>query len=112
MIDVIDNVTLYPETSTLLAIDSKVIFEDNNMTPVTIDKHIIAPWGTDNNLPAQILEKVRKSDIVSANLRFNRDVCYGLGPKLVKVIRDTNKKIVDYVEVEDGPEYEFLNNVS
>lgn len=110
MIDILDNVTLFSESKTILAIDSKVIFEETNMTPVTIDKHKIAPWGTDNNLPAKILENVRKSDIVSANLRFNRDVCYGLGPKLVKVIRDANKKIVDYVEVENGPEYEFFEN--
>lgn len=32
---------------------------------------------------------------MSTNLRFNRDVCYGLGPKLVDLIRDARGKVVD-----------------
>lgn len=108
MIEIIEGVTLFPELQTILAVDSSLIFDESGMTPVEIGTHKIAPWGTNNNMPGEILEKVKKSDVISANLRFNRDVCYGLAPKLVKVIRDVNGKIVDYVEVEDGAEYEFF----
>jgi hypothetical protein len=108
MIEIIDGVTLFPELQTILAVDSSSIFDEEDMLPIAIGAHKIAPWGTNNNLPAEILAKVKKSDVISANLRFNRDVCYGLAPKLVKVIRDVNGKIADYVEVEDGPEHEFF----
>jgi hypothetical protein len=108
MIEIIDGVTLFPNLQTILAVDSSSIFDEEDMHPVEIGAHKIAPWGTDNNLPGEILGKVKKSDVISANLRFNRDVCYGLSPKLVKVLRDENGKISDYVEIEDGPEYEFF----
>lgn len=108
MIEILDGVTLYPEIQTVLAVDSSAIFDEEDMMPVQVGPHKIAPWGIDNNLPAEILQKVKKSDIVGTNLRFNRDVCYGLGPKLIKAIRDKNGKIVDSIEVEKGPEYDFF----
>lgn len=108
MIDLIDGVTLFPEAQVILAVDSSSIFDEENMLPVSIGSYQIAPWGSDNNMPGEILTKVKKSDVISANLRFNRDVCYGLGPKLVKVLRDTNGKISDYVEIEAGSEYDFF----
>jgi len=110
MIEIIEGVTLFKEIQTVLAVDSSKIFDEEDMKPVEVGPKKIAPWGENNNLPAEILQKVKKSDIISANLRFNRDVCYGLGPKIVKAIRDKNKKIVDFVEVEDGPEYEFFES--
>lgn len=108
MIEIIEGVTLFPEVQTILAIDSSKIFDEEDMQPVTIGPHKIAPWGAENNLPAEILKKVKKSEVISTNLRFNRDVCYGLGPKLVKAIRGENQKIVDFTEIEDGPEYDFF----
>lgn len=108
MIELIEGVTLYPQIQTVLAVDSSSIFDEQDMQPVEIGAHKIAPWGSDNNLPGEILKKVKKSDVVGTNLRFNRDVCYGLGPKLIKVIRDANGKVVDGVEVESGAEYDFF----
>jgi len=82
---------------------------DKEIQPVKIDKFEISPWGADNNLPLEIRTNIEKSDIMSTNVRFNRDVCYGLGPRLVDIIRDRNGKIVDYVEVYDnGKEQEFF----
>lgn len=109
MIEIIDGVSYFPEISSILAVSSSSIFDEKDMQVVQIGSHKIAPWGANNNLPDEILEKVKKSDIVSANLRFNRDVCYGLGPKLVKSVKK-NGKIVDCLEVDDGPEYEFFEN--
>lgn len=87
---------------------------DETLTPVTIDNFKISPWGTNNNLPQEIRANIEKSDIMSTNLRFNRDVCYGLGPKLVDLIRDARGKVVDFAEVDDGEEYEFFtrNDIS
>lgn len=110
MIELLDGFTLFPEAQTILAVDSSAIFDEKNMKPIEIGAHKISPWGEKNNLPTEILEKVTKSDVISANLRFNRDVCYGLGPKLVKVIRDANGKISDHVEIEEGKEYDFFEN--
>lgn len=91
------------------------LFDYNEtLKPVEIDKFKISPWGTNNNLPQEIRANIEKSDIMSTNLRFNRDVCYGLGPKLVDLIRNDKGKVVDFAEVDDGPEYEFFtrNDIS
>lgn len=108
MIEIIEGVTLFPELQIILAVDSAQIFDEENMVPVEVGKTLIAPWGKENNLPAEILAKVKQSDVVAANLRFNRDVCYGLGPKLMRAIRNENGKIVEYQEVEAGKEYDFF----
>lgn len=108
MIEIIEGVTLLPEIKTILAVNSSQIFDEKDMRPVVIDQYKIAPWGENNNLPAEILEKIKVSDVVSANLGFNRNVCYGLGPKIVKVIRDKAGKIADYIEVDEGEEYDFF----
>lgn len=82
---------------------------DSTIQPITIGKHKVSPWGSNNALPEEIRDNIEKSDIMATNLRFNRDVCYGLGPKLVDIIRDKNGKAVDYVDVHDeGPEQEFF----
>lgn len=88
----------------------KLFDNDPNVTPVKIDKHVISPWGKDNSLPEEIRNNIEKSDIMSTNLRFSRDVCYGLGPKLVDIIRDkATNKVVDYAEVcDEGKEQEFF----
>ena len=115
MIELINGITYLPEIKAVIAErSSSNFFEDDNLQPVTVEKMVIAPWGASNNLPQEILDMVKESDVLGANLRFNRDVCYGLGPKLVKVVKDTSGKVVDYLEVEDGKEYEFFerNDIS
>ena len=108
MIEIIQGVTLYPQLKTVLAVDSNQIFDDKLLKPVEIDKYKIAPWGEDNNLPATILAKIEKSEVVGTNLVFNRDVCYGLGPRLVRAVKDSLGKVVDYLPVESGNEFDFF----
>jgi hypothetical protein len=108
MIEILNGVTLYPELKAVMAIDSSTILDDKQLKPVEIDKYKIAPWGEDNNLPAKILEKIEKSEIIGTNLIFNRDVSYGLGPKLVRVVKDNQGKVVDYLPVDSGPEFDFF----
>lgn len=55
------------------------------------DYKAIVPWGTSNDLPDKIIEKVRKADVVQANLFFNIAVAYGQG------IKPMLKEVVDGV---------------
>lgn len=110
-IQILEDVQLFPEAQAVLITDSGADFtQDFSLDPVTIASYKICPWGHDNLLPNHLLEKISKNDIVSANLKFNRDVCFGLGPKLVKATeRDKNGVIKEWAEVDDGPEYEFFD---
>ena len=58
------------------------IFENSDIKPKSIDgmsDRGYVPWGEENNLPAQILEKVRASDVMNPNMYFNVLVGYGRG---------------------------------
>ena len=109
-IEIVEGVQLYPELGVIVDMDSSVDFRtDYDFDPLYYGPYKVAPWGADNLLPNHLLEKIGKNDIVSANLKFNRDVCFGLGPKLVKVTaRDNKGNIKEWAEVEDGPEFEFF----
>lgn len=105
----IDGIRLFPEIETVLLMDSSQDFRlDYDFTPINIGPYHVAPWGPDNLLPNRLMKKCADNDIVSANLKFNRDVCFGLGPKLIRVLSRNNGKISDYEEVESGPEFDFF----
>lgn len=110
-IKVIDGVQFYPEIQAVLVAPetSAVLREDYDFTPVSVGKYKIAPWGEDNLLPSHVLKKIEKNDVVSANIKFNRDVCYGLGPKLVRVVtRNADGSPRSWQEVTSGPEFDFF----
>lgn len=61
---------------------SAEIFESGDVAPKVIDKVTklgYIPWGEDNNLPAQVVKKVRSSDVMNPNMHFNVLVGYGRG---------------------------------
>ena len=93
---IIDGINLFPEIQAVLITDSSSEFKrDKDIDPIKIGSYKVAPWGPDNLLPNHLLEKVEKGDIVGANLRFNRDVAFGLGPKLVRAVeRDKYGRVV------------------
>lgn len=109
-IRIIEDVHLFPEIKAVLVTDSGTeLREDYDFEPLTFGKMKVAPWGMDNLLPNHILRDIEKNDVVSANIKFNRDVCYGLGPKLVKVLsRNQDGSPRDYQEVTEGPEFDFF----
>lgn len=109
-IQIADGVQLFPDLEAVLVMDSSVDFRvDYDFEPLVYGPYRVAPWGEDNLLPNHLLEKIGKNDIVSANLKFNRDVCFGLGPKLVRATdRDSRGNIREWATVEDGPEFEFF----
>lgn len=109
--DVINGIQFFPQTQTILMADTGHVdyYDERELTAIMLTKgHKVMPWGPNNDLPQTILKKIEKSEILSANLGFNISVAYGLGPKLVKLIRNEQGKVVDYLEVESGEEYEFF----
>lgn len=107
---IIDGINLFPEIQAVLITDSSSEFKrDKDIDPIKIGSYKVAPWGPDNLLPNHLLEKVEKGDIVGANLRFNRDVAFGLGPKLVRAVeRDKYGRVVEWAPVEDGDVFEWF----
>lgn len=94
----------------ILSSGGQQLFENSEeLKPLSVGNFRVAPWGVDNNLPTSLRLKIEKSEIISTNLRFNRDVAYGLGPMLVKILRDSNGKVADYIPIEDGKEFEFFD---
>lgn len=109
--EVISGIDYYPEAKAVFMDSSRDFYGTNeNLSPVAVDKYSVMPWGEDNDLPDKVLTEIGASEILSANLNFNVSVAYGLGPKLVKTIRDQVGKIVDYIPVESGREYDFFES--
>lgn len=71
---------------------------DAKPVPVTIkglkEPPEVVPWGEDNNLPQQIIEKASKLPQMTTNLWFNIVAGYGDGIKPVKVQYQNGKKQV------------------
>lgn len=109
-IQIIDGLDYFPEASAILAINSSNNFNnDTDPDPVVYGTRRVAPWGQDNLLPSHLLSKVEKGDIVGANLRFTRDVAFGLGPKLMKAVaRDDFGRVLEWAPVESGEEFDWF----
>lgn len=94
--------------------DSPALFDEPHLYMTNVAGYRIAPWGNDNDLPQRVMAKIERAEIVGTNANFNWKVMYGLGPRLVRVVRDkeTNRP-VDYIEVTEGEAYEWYvrNNV-
>lgn len=109
--NLLEGIQLFPELQTILLMDSGPDFRlDYEIKALDFGSYHVAPWGHDNLLPNHLLKKCCDNDIVSTNLKFNRDVCFGLGPKLIRVLKRDKGRIVDYEEIDDGPEYEFFED--
>lgn len=83
------------------------IFETPD-TPITFGKNKIAPWGEDNDLPAQVMEKIRSNDIVAPNIQFNIQTGYAQGIKPMTRVKEGNS--VFYTECEDDRVLEFFED--
>lgn len=61
--------------------DTKRIFDYEDVRPVEIKKGFrgYVPWGTDNDQPLQLLEKIRNDEVMSSNMWFNITTAYGRG---------------------------------
>lgn len=94
--------------------DTPTLFDEPHLEIATVGKYRVAPWGIDNDLPQKVMSRIEKTEIVGTNANFNWKVSFGLGPKLVSVIRDPkNNRVKDYKEITDGEAYGWYmqNNV-
>lgn len=99
----IGGLTYLPEAKALIAMKpSREIFTEPDSVK-TIGDYKIVPWGDDNNMPANIIEKIEKNEVVSANLEFNVLMAYGTGIKPMRRILDKGK-LQGYEEVFDNEE--------
>lgn len=107
---IIDGIQLFPEIQSILITDSSSEFRlDKDLEPEIVGNYKIAKWGPDNLMPNHVLDKVEKGDIVGANLRFNRDVAFGLGPKLVQAVRrDEFGRILEWAPIESGEVFDWF----
>lgn len=65
----------------LIKEDSKQIFDYEVSEPVKVvgSERGYVPWGESNDQPDQILEKIRKDEVMSSNMFFNINTAYGRG---------------------------------
>lgn len=97
------------DAQAVLAIESSNEFKEQNLSNISIDQYTVAPWGADNTLPQHVLGKMDQAEIVGSNANFNWQVAFGLGPKLVKLVRDVNNnRVVDYWELDEGKEFDWF----
>lgn len=97
------------DAQAVLAVRSSEEFDDKDLSNISMGKYTVAPWGADNALPQRVLSKMDQAEIVGSNANFNWQVAFGLGPKLVKLVRDPdNNRVVDYWELDSGKEFEWF----
>lgn len=109
-----DKVALYKEVCVVLGNDTLTLFDEKKLLPINVQGFRVAPWGVENDLPQQVMAKIDAAEIVGTNANFNWKVAYGLGPKLVEVIRDPEtNRVKDFKEVIEGEAYDWYmrNNV-
>lgn len=108
------SVIMAPETA-------KVQLDEKNLQPFPVGKYLIAPWGLENLLPQRVMDKIEKVEVVGTNANFNWQVCYGLGPKLQKLVYSDNPnevvkdakgniiggRVVDRLDIHGGEVYDW-----
>jgi hypothetical protein len=69
------------EFNALFTQDTKRIFDYEEITTVPVKDGYrgYVPWGTDNEQPYQVLEKIRNDEVMSSNMWFNINTAYGRG---------------------------------
>ena len=83
-----ERTAFYKEALVIFSNDSMTVFEEGHLDPMPVDSYSVAPWGLNNDLPQQVMQKIDAAEVVSTNANFNWKVPFGQGPKLVEVIRD------------------------
>lgn len=109
-----DKTALYKKALVIFSNDSLTIFDEGHLDPMKVDSYSVAPWGANNDLPQQVMEKIDAAEVVSTNANFNWKVPFGQGPKLVEVIRDPEtNRVKSFKEVLEGDAYEWFmrNNI-
>ena len=91
--------TIFEGRAAVAFTEPKPVFkEDGEITPVILsDKHSYMPWGGDDNMPFDIIDRVESDETLATCQLFNAEVCYGSG-----LVYDTAQASADVAdEVED-----------
>lgn len=117
-----EDVLYNKEAQAILMLPSKSAFiDEKHLQSQTLGSYTIAPWGWSNLLPQHVQDKIDRVEVVGANAQFNWQVCYGLGPKLTKLVYSDNPreqvlddrgnviggKVVDRLEIHAGEVYDW-----
>jgi len=113
-------IEVIPGTNAIIAQEtSKDLFEEPTQ-PITVGDKRIVPWGESNNLPAEVMDMIEKSEVVGTNNHFNILMTYGQGIRPVirrmeggKAVYDDckDKRVKAFWEDNDIPGY-FLEQCS
>lgn len=118
-----DDVLYNKEAQAILMLPDKAhsFIDEKHLIPQEVGGYTIAPWGLENLLPQRVQDKIDRVEVVGANAQFNWQVCYGLGPKLTKLVYSDNPKeqvlddkgnviggkVVDRLEIHSGEVYDW-----
>lgn len=103
MMEIVDGISFFPDCEAVMVAGDDPHDDNPFLDPIRVDKYIVAPWGVNNDLPDVVREHIERSEIMSSNLEFNRNVMFGLGPRLVRRMPDGSCE-----EVTSGKEYDFF----
>ena len=94
MVWLMDDVLYAKEAQAVLMMPNRasVFIDEKHLQPMPVGKYTIAPWGLENLLPQRVQDKIDRVEVVGANAQFNWQVCYGLGPKLQKLVYSDDPK--------------------
>ena len=88
-----------PSVSAIMNVidDGATVFDDTRSNPVQMDGRLksyrgFVPWGADNDLPYNILKKIRRDEVMSQNKLFNTLTCYASG---IRIRKEDGSKIDD-----------------
>lgn len=98
-----------------------VFIDEKELAPEQLGDYTIAPWGMMNLLPQRVMDKIERVEVVGANANFNWQACYGLGPKLQKLVYSDDPreqvtdakgnviggKVVDRLDIHAGEVYDW-----
>jgi hypothetical protein len=91
---------------------TQTIFEKPDAEPESIKvqgKELpkFVPWGENNSMPTEVIDKVYKSELVSSNLLFNINIGYGSGIEYGYISRDDKGKKI-FTPTEDAEIDQFF----
>ena len=123
LVYLMNDVFFAKEAQALLMLPERptAFIDEKHLKPMQFGKYDVAPWGVGNLLPQHVMAKVEKVEVVGANANFNWQVCYGLGPKLQKLVFSDNPKeqvldakgnviggkVVDRLDIFSGEVYDW-----
>lgn len=94
LVYLMDDVLYAREAQAILMMPNKatVFIDEKHLEPIPLGDYVVAPWGVANLLPQHVQDKIDRVEVVGTNAQFNWQVCYGLGPKLQKLIYSDDPK--------------------